>query len=219
MRRSLASLLAVTLLGAAGAISFVGASIADDEPAMPESQFGEPASGGGEVGDMDAGAVPQSSSAEDQNSGAGESAEAPPPAPSEASTPQSKALNTTPEDGLDQQNGMRANKMVRALMVEHPNEDLTICVAGCYDERSRVIYMRPSEPKQKMVSKAEAEMPAEETAEAPKAVDQAKPAFVPTSAASPQLKGALDSGAPAAATQPPAAAPAAAPAPVPAGAP
>lgn len=66
-------------------------------------------------------------------------------------------LNTVPEDGLDVGSTMGPNNgLVRKLMAARPNEDLIICVAGCFSGRDRVVYAQPTE---KQISKAAAANP------------------------------------------------------------
>jgi hypothetical protein len=69
---------------------------------------------------------------------------------SPAGVPDSNAgkrnLNTVPEDGLDVGSAMGPNNgLVRKLMAARPNEDLIICVAGCFSGRDRVVYAQPTE--------------------------------------------------------------------------
>jgi hypothetical protein len=55
-------------------------------------------------------------------------------------------LNTVPEDGLGVESTMSPNNgLVRRLMAARPNEDLIICVAGCFSGRDRVVYAQPIE--------------------------------------------------------------------------
>jgi hypothetical protein len=37
------------------------------------------------------------------------------------------------------------NALVRRLMAERPNEDLVICIAGCFSGRDRVVYAQPAD--------------------------------------------------------------------------
>jgi len=65
-----------------------------------------------------------------------------------AADPQNTAnnLNTVPEDGMSSQNlGGRDNLLVRQLIAARPNEDLVICVAGCFSGRDRVVYAQPAD--------------------------------------------------------------------------
>src|SRR4051794_29023848 len=51
------------------------------------------------------------------------------------------SLNTIPDDGIqsDAASGP-SNGIVRQLLAARPNEDLVICVAGCFTGRDRVVY-------------------------------------------------------------------------------
>lgn len=56
-----------------------------------------------------------------------------------------KNLNTVPDDNL----GLPAaaggdNPLVKRLLAARPNEDLVICIAGCFSGRDRVVYAQPS---------------------------------------------------------------------------
>jgi hypothetical protein len=69
-----------------------------------------------------------------------------------------KNLNTIPEDGLGAEVGMGPNnRLVRKLIAARPNEDLIICVAGCFSGRDRVVYAQPIE---KPIAKSAAANPA-----------------------------------------------------------
>lgn len=68
------------------------------------------------------------------------------PAPVSDSNAGAKNLNTIPEDGLGAEVGMGPNnRLVRKLIAARPNEDLIICVAGCFSGRDRVVYAQPIE--------------------------------------------------------------------------
>jgi hypothetical protein len=54
-----------------------------------------------------------------------------------------KNLNSVPLDGSTPAASMESSPLVRQLMAARPNEDLVICVAGCFSDRSRVVYARP----------------------------------------------------------------------------
>lgn len=55
-----------------------------------------------------------------------------------------KGLNTVPIDGLGPRNTLGPNNfLVRQMMAARPNEDLVICVAGCFSDRDRVVYAQP----------------------------------------------------------------------------
>ncbi len=57
-----------------------------------------------------------------------------------------KNLNTIPEDGMTPANVAGPdNLLVRRLLASRPNEDLVICVAGCFSGRDRVVYAQPAE--------------------------------------------------------------------------
>ncbi len=57
-----------------------------------------------------------------------------------------KNLNTIPEDGMTPVNVAGPdNILVRRLLAARPNEDLVICVAGCFSGRDRVVYAQPAE--------------------------------------------------------------------------
>lgn len=61
--------------------------------------------------------------------------------PSEA-----KNLNTAPVDELNSGDIAGAeSSLVRHLMAARPNEDLVICVAGCFSGRDRVVYAQPAD--------------------------------------------------------------------------
>lgn len=57
-----------------------------------------------------------------------------------------KKLNTVPDDGLgpDLAKGTDS-RLVRQLLAARPNEDLIICIAGCFSGRDRVVYAQPIE--------------------------------------------------------------------------
>lgn len=54
-----------------------------------------------------------------------------------------KNLNSVPLDGFGVQAGMGSSVLVRQLSAARPNEDLVICVAGCFSGRDRVVYAQP----------------------------------------------------------------------------
>ena len=83
--------------------------------------------------------------------------------PAPASDPKAGArnLNTIPEDGLGAEVGMGPNnRLVSKLIAARPNEDLIICVAGCFSGRDRVVYAQPIE---KPIAKSAAANPAAPT--------------------------------------------------------
>jgi len=58
--------------------------------------------------------------------------------------PAKRNLNTVPEDGFAPENAEGPNgRLVRQLTAARPNEDLIICVAGCFSGRDRVVYAQP----------------------------------------------------------------------------
>jgi hypothetical protein len=60
--------------------------------------------------------------------------------------PATKNLNTVPIDGLGARSAQGPDgPLVRRLLAARPNEDLVICVAGCFSGRDRVVYAQPSE--------------------------------------------------------------------------
>jgi len=54
-----------------------------------------------------------------------------------------KNLNSVPLDGLGSQESSGFSPLVRQLTASRPNEDLVICVAGCFSDRDRVVYAQP----------------------------------------------------------------------------
>lgn len=61
-------------------------------------------------------------------------------------SPIAHSLNTIPEDNLGPQSLQGPNsRLVQALLDARPNEDLVICVAGCFSDRDRVVYAQPIE--------------------------------------------------------------------------
>jgi hypothetical protein len=54
-----------------------------------------------------------------------------------------KNLNSVPLDGLEDANGIESSRLVRQLTAARPNEDLVICIAGCFSGRDRVVYAQP----------------------------------------------------------------------------
>lgn len=66
-----------------------------------------------------------------------------------------KNLNTIPEDGSNSRRLAGSDsQLVRRLIASRPNEDLVICVAGCFSGRNPVVYAQPA---QKLVSRPAAE--------------------------------------------------------------
>ncbi|HET6390185.1 hypothetical protein [Hyphomicrobium sp.] len=57
-----------------------------------------------------------------------------------------KNLNTIPEDGSGSRRSAGADSpLVRRLIASRPNEDLVICVAGCFSGRDPVVYAQPAQ--------------------------------------------------------------------------
>jgi hypothetical protein len=55
-----------------------------------------------------------------------------------------KNLNSVPIDGFSSPASDGADgPLVRQLTAARPNEDLVICVAGCFADRDRVVYAQP----------------------------------------------------------------------------
>jgi hypothetical protein len=54
-----------------------------------------------------------------------------------------KNLNTVPIDGFSQARNGPDSPLIRQLEAARPNEDLVICVAGCFGDRERVVYAQP----------------------------------------------------------------------------
>jgi len=54
-----------------------------------------------------------------------------------------KNLNTVPVDGFSQARRGPDNALIRKLEASRPNEDLVICIAGCFSGRDRVVYAQP----------------------------------------------------------------------------
>jgi len=126
--------------------------------------------------------------------------------------PATRNLNTVPEDGLGPENAAGPNsRLVRQLTAARPNEDLVICVAGCFSGRDRVVYAQPIEkPAVKRLSAAKLDM--ERASASPASVapslDPRAPAVLNgasdgttggssdkgANAVKPELKGTLDSG-------------------------
>jgi hypothetical protein len=126
--------------------------------------------------------------------------------------PAARNLNSVPEDGLPSETAKGPNnRIVRQLMAARPNEDLIICVAGCFSGRDRVVYAQPIEkPAVKRLSAAKLDM--ERASASPASVapslDPRAPAVLNgasdgttggssdkgANAVKPELKGTLDSG-------------------------
>ena len=55
-------------------------------------------------------------------------------------------LNSVPEDGLGNATPKGPDsKLLRQLVNARPNEDLVICVAGCFSGRDLIVYAQPAE--------------------------------------------------------------------------
>ena len=55
-----------------------------------------------------------------------------------------KNLNSVPLDGFSSQASNGPNSpLIRQLVAARPNEDLVICIAGCFSGRDRVVYAQP----------------------------------------------------------------------------
>jgi hypothetical protein len=81
----------------------------------------------------------------------------------------SKNLNSIPEDGV----GTEApkgpdNSLIRSLVTARPNEDLIICVAGCFSGRDRVVYAQPVDKAAPVVAPAAPAMPKAPDAKPPR---------------------------------------------------
>jgi hypothetical protein len=58
--------------------------------------------------------------------------------------PSANSLNTVPEDGaMSRSVQMQDSPWVQRILAARPNEDLVICIAGCYSGRDRVVYAQP----------------------------------------------------------------------------
>ena len=59
---------------------------------------------------------------------------------------QSKNLNAVAADEMNSRDiDSPDSSLVRRLMAERPNEDLVICIAGCFGGRDRVVYAQPAD--------------------------------------------------------------------------
>lgn len=59
-----------------------------------------------------------------------------------------KNLNSVPLDGFSMQmRNAPESALVRQLTKARPNEDLVICIAGCFSDRDRVVYAQPIDRK------------------------------------------------------------------------
>jgi hypothetical protein len=67
------------------------------------------------------------------------------PAGAEPYTPTAKNLNSVPEGGGEASEArMPDSTFVKQILAARPNEDLVICVAGCFSGRDRVVYAQPT---------------------------------------------------------------------------
>lgn len=67
------------------------------------------------------------------------------PAGADTYVPKAGNLNSVPEDGtLVSSTPGTDSPLVKQILASRPNEDLVICVAGCYTGANRVIYAQPS---------------------------------------------------------------------------
>jgi hypothetical protein len=54
-------------------------------------------------------------------------------------------LNSVPEDGESiRRVSVPDSPFVKKILASRPDEDLVICIAGCYTDRDRVVYAQPS---------------------------------------------------------------------------
>lgn len=84
-----------------------------------------------------------------------------------------KNLNTIPEDGMGSVNVAGPdNLLVRRLLAARPNEDLVICVAGCFSGRDRVVYAQPAEK----LARVSAAAPQSSSSVAPQNLSSVQPA-------------------------------------------
>ena len=98
-------------------------------------------------------------------------ANAPASATEGAAPGEAKRLHTIPEDGVEGAEISAPNKFVRELMAKRPNEDMVVCIAGCFSNRDRVVYAQPTE-----LPPAPKPAPVAESAPVPKPSAAAKPA-------------------------------------------
>jgi hypothetical protein len=66
------------------------------------------------------------------------------PAGAEPYVPKAGNLNSVPEDGISLSSSNLDSPLVKQILASRPNEDLVICIAGCYSGANRVIYAQPS---------------------------------------------------------------------------
>lgn len=116
---------------------------AKDAKAAPTAITAAPAKSGAKP-ESGAGATPASSnSAPPAAAKASQTADASPQVAAAAKTPEKKKqLHTVPEDGSNAEDIWTPNKWVREILEKRPNEDLVICIAGCFSTRDKVVYAR-----------------------------------------------------------------------------
>jgi hypothetical protein len=67
------------------------------------------------------------------------------PAGPDTYTPKAGNLNSVPEDGTTLSSTQATDSpLVKQILASRPNEDLVICIAGCYSGANRVIFAQPS---------------------------------------------------------------------------
>ncbi len=67
------------------------------------------------------------------------------PAGAETYAPKEKNLNTVPESSSSVESGPIVDSpFVKQILATRPNEDLVICIAGCFTGRDRIVYAQPS---------------------------------------------------------------------------
>ncbi|WP_423415236.1 hypothetical protein RLW55_20570 [Hyphomicrobium sp. B1] len=67
------------------------------------------------------------------------------PAGPDSYVPKPGNLNSVPEDGASLRSLPGTDSpLVKQILAARPNEDLVICIAGCYAGRNRVVYAQPS---------------------------------------------------------------------------
>ena len=142
MRKALVSVCRL-MIGTAALVAVTTGAQASDDPATvtsPVPALIQPPAGGDAPGKPGAPA----------NAGAPAAPSAEAPASSDLSPgkmPASiKRLSTIPDDGMPSVEAPIPSKFVRDLIAAHPNEDLIICVAGCFANRDKIIFSQAIEP-------------------------------------------------------------------------
>ncbi len=75
------------------------------------------------------------------------------PAGADAYVPKEKNLNSVPESSSSVESAPAEDSpFVKQILASRPNEDLVICIAGCFSGRDRVVYAQPSSKPQRMQS-------------------------------------------------------------------